>query len=78
MAKTGPDAAAKTAKGLSGEFKLAFDRILKDHGVPDWHLESFTLIHKTEVEATLTCPSGEEYDCRSVGGSIVCKCWPTS
>jgi hypothetical protein len=72
---TDPKEAARVAKQLSFELRAAFDKILRDHNVPDWRLQSFTLARRTAEAAE--CPSGEEYDCRYVGTSVVCKCWPS-
>jgi len=67
--------AARVAKGLSGEFKAAFERILKEHQVPDWQLQSFTLTRRTVLESE-GCPPGQEFDCRQFGTEVVCKCFP--
>lgn len=71
---TDPKEAARIAKELSYELRAAFDRVLAEHEVADWRLQSFTLVRKS-AEAS-ACPPGEEYDCRYVGASVVCKCWP--
>jgi hypothetical protein len=68
--------AARIAKALSGEIRAAFDRILKEHEVPDWQLQSFSLTRRTRLEAFDGCNPGEEYDCRLVGATVVCKCFP--
>jgi hypothetical protein len=67
--------AAQIAKGVSGDLKRAFANILKEHGVPDWQLDSFTLKRATRLEAE-GCPPDQEYDCRIANGDVLCKCWP--
>jgi len=67
--------AAKVAKALSFELRAAFDKILREHNVPDWRLQSFTLARRTAE--TAECPPGTEYDCRDDGTAVVCKCWPS-
>jgi hypothetical protein len=71
---TDPKEAAQIAKELSGELRAAFDRVLREHKVTDWHLQSFTLRRGVAFESE--CPPGEDYDCRWIGGNIVCKCFP--
>jgi hypothetical protein len=77
MAKpTEANEAARIAKALTGEFKAAFDRILIDHKVSDWQLQAFSLTRRAALESAEGCNSGEEYDCRLVGTTVVCKCFP--